>query len=185
MHDGLARQMDGSGRRTGSRGRSRIDRSIVPRGIGSSLGVVLGSLFLELADQQLDCSMSRSSFSDERPKRARRNTASCIFSFSMCSVFAWISASRAVISMSLRASSACRLAANARNASGSSGCGCGQPHDPNLGTSSLQGQVFWSGKQRRQTVTGLRGGSFVARQSRCRCALPRLKCSRGLTCCLI
>ena len=35
-----------------------------------------------------NCSMSRSSFSDERPKRARRSNASCIFSFSMCRVLA-------------------------------------------------------------------------------------------------
>lgn len=34
------------------------------------------------------CSMSRSGFSEERPKRARRSTASCAFSFSMVRVLA-------------------------------------------------------------------------------------------------
>ena len=67
--------------------------------------------------------MSRLSFSDERPNRARRSTASCIFSFSMCSVLAWISAALAAISISLRASSACRPAAKIRRALGLAGSG--------------------------------------------------------------
>ena len=37
------------------------------------------------------CSISLSSFSEERPNLARRNTASCILSFSICSVLAYSS----------------------------------------------------------------------------------------------
>src|SRR5271157_392895 len=60
------------------------------------------------------CSTSLSSFSDERPNCARRNTASCIFSFSISSVLAWISAERA-------ATSRCRSPATRRKSSGSQG----------------------------------------------------------------
>ena len=65
--------------------------------------------------------MAWSSFSDERPNRARRSTASWALSFSICSVLAWISASRAAIAKSFSASWACRAAASARSASGSEG----------------------------------------------------------------
>jgi hypothetical protein len=64
------------------------------------------------------CSMARSIFSEERPNRARFRAASCAFSFSMCSVLAWSSASRTAIS---RCISNCSDRAKARRSSGSLG----------------------------------------------------------------
>ena len=122
--DGLAWQM----RR--QRGPGRVRRSRGCAG-GSGMGVGgRGPRFASAASSSRSpisnssCSISRSSFSEERPKRARRSTANCVLSCSMCRVLAWISAALAAISISLRASSACRLAANCRSSSGSIGSGC-------------------------------------------------------------
>ena len=124
--DGLARQMR----------RQRLADRMFASGFPSLAGLAGGGIVGGVARlgctgfcsssspmSNSSCSIAWSSFSEERPKRARRNTASCIFSFSMCSVLAWISAALAAISISLRASSACKSTAKLRSATGSSGSG--------------------------------------------------------------
>ena len=122
--------------------------------------------------------MSCSSFSDERPNRAQRSTASCILSFSMCSVLAWISAALAAISSSLRANSACSPAANARSASNSLGRGSRARDMPEFTKGGLRRTPISTPRRccrlvlptrlgADQTLTGCRGnaGPTVRRQS--------------------
>ena len=103
--DGLARQMvrqPGTNRNVlartspSDRGLLVIQPVVMPGGIGRGQRVHLPRRLSSSSSpiSSSSCSMSRSSFSDDRPNRARRSTASCIFSFSICSVLARISASR-------------------------------------------------------------------------------------------
>src|SRR5918995_4529360 len=109
------------GRCAGNGCRPRVRRSLVVEGRGSTAASRRACCAAASSSRSLISSSSCSIRSEERPKRARFMSASVARSFSMCSVFAWISASRAASSRSLAASASCSEAASARRAWGSEG----------------------------------------------------------------